>query len=97
MLNQANQVQEVPIEQPAPPVPTPLIPHQEEAKNEIDVAPILVLNQLNNFLHLEILEDDLMNEEEMQMAQNEEMQVPHEVEMQVAHNEEKIQILQNDQ
>jgi hypothetical protein len=61
------------------------------------VAPILVLNQLNNFLHLEILEDDLMNEEEMQMAQNEEeMQVPHEVEMQVAHNEEKIQILQND-
>jgi hypothetical protein len=60
------------------------------------VAPILVLNQLNNFLHLKILEDDLMNEEEMQMAQNEEMQVPHEVEMQVAHNEEKIQILQND-
>ena len=78
----------MPIEQPAPPVLAPLVPHEEVAKNEIDVAPIPVLNQLNNFLHLEILEDDLMNEEEMQMAQNEEeMQVPHEVEMQVAHNE----------
>lgn len=62
-------IEEALLPQPAQPEP------QEEAidneVNEVVVPPIHLLNEENQFMHLEILENALMNDDEIQEFQNE--------------------------
>jgi hypothetical protein len=56
------------LEQAAPPEPQAIEPENAEdvAENQVEVVP-----EQNSFLHLEIPEDELMNDEEIQEAYNE--------------------------
>lgn len=57
-------MQEVFIPQPAQPQPIEV--EAEVAENAVEIGPIHLLDEENNFLPLEIQEEDLMNEDEIQ-------------------------------
>jgi len=65
--NNQQVMQEVLIPQPAQPQH---IETEEVAENAVEVVPIHLLNKENNFLPLEIHEDDLMNDDEIQKMEN---------------------------
>jgi len=70
MANNAQMEQEIHLPQPAQPEPVEAM-IEEVAENAVDIAPIHLLNEDNNFLHLEIQEDELMNDDEIQEQINE--------------------------
>lgn len=53
--------------------PTLSVIQEEVAENEVEVVPVHLLRKENNSLHREIPEDELMDDNEIQEAQNEQL------------------------
>lgn len=49
------------------------VPVEVVEENNVQVAPVQMINEENNFLPLEIQEEDLMNDEEIEEAANEQL------------------------
>jgi len=70
MADNSQMEQEIHLPQPVQPEPLEVMV-EEVAENAVEVAPIHLLNEENNFLPLEIQEDELMNDDEIQEQFNE--------------------------
>jgi len=70
MADNSQMEQEIHLPQPVQPEPLEVMV-EEVAENAVEVAPIHLLNEENNFLPLEIQEDELMNDDEIHEHINE--------------------------